>query len=128
MNQKALKNYKSVEILSHSNGKPLKITAKIASGFWSRFKGLQFSKPLSEAEGLLIFPCSSIHTCFMSFSIDAAFIDHEGEITELFYNLNPWRTAIPRQKGVWGVLETKAGVLEKAGLSTGQKLQFLRLE
>src|SRR5215204_7088823 len=46
--------------------------ADIAKNVWTRGKGLLGRRGLPEGEGLVIEPCSSIHTLFMAFPIDVA--------------------------------------------------------
>ena len=92
---------------------------RLANTFWKRFAGLQFRVPLAPDEGLLLTPCSSIHTHWMRFAIDAAMLDENGVVLEIISNLKPWR--IPRRtKGTKSVLETTAGVLS-GHLAVGMK-------
>ena len=62
----------------------------LAKSFYSRLKGLMFQKEMN-GDGLLIDPCRSIHTFFMCFSIDVAFLDKKGTIVKIIRNLPPWR-------------------------------------
>ncbi len=64
----------------------------VARSFWDRLIGLMFrAKPPMNANGLLIEPCNSIHTCFMKYSLDIVFLDNENKIVKVIYNLSPWR-------------------------------------
>ena len=71
-------------------------------------RGLIGVKSLPPDEGLLIERCNCIHTFFMSFAIDATFLDREDRIVKVVRGIRPWRPF------VWGgwravkVLETKA--------------------
>jgi uncharacterized membrane protein (UPF0127 family) len=84
------------------------VRAKVARTFFERAKGLIGTKSLMPGEGLLILRCNSIHTFFMSFPIDAAFLDRNDNVVKVVRNIHPWRLF------VWGgvrarqVLETAA--------------------
>ncbi len=87
----------------------LGVKAKVARTFLERAKGLIGTKDLPSGEGMLILKCNAIHTCFMSFPIDATFLDRDDRVVKVVRDIRPWRTL------VWGgfkavkVLETKAG-------------------
>ena len=82
------------------------VKAKVAKTLFARMKGLIGTKCLRPGEGMLILKCNSIHTFFMSFPIDATFLDRNGNVVKVVRNIRPWRLF------VWGgfravkVLET----------------------
>ena len=84
------------------------VRAHVASGFLARARGLIGRPPPPPGEGLLIPHCNAIHTFFMSYPIDAVFLDKEGRAVKTVHNIRPWRPF------VWGsfrarqVLETAA--------------------
>lgn len=86
----------------------LGVKAKVARTFCERARGLIGARDLAPGEGLLIERCNAIHTFFMSFSIDAVFLDSHGRIVKTVRGIRPWRFF------VWGgwrarsVLETKS--------------------
>ena len=52
----------------------------------------------------MAFPrCRSVHTWFMAYPLDIAFIDEEGEVVEIHCGVKPCRTLGCR--GAWGVIE-----------------------
>jgi uncharacterized membrane protein (UPF0127 family) len=65
--------------------------AETADSFMARFKGLMGVAELPMGRGLLITPCTSIHTFFMKIAIDALFLDHDGAVVEIYHALKPWR-------------------------------------
>lgn len=65
--------------------------AEIAEAFWPRLKGLLGRKQLDPKAGLILRPCSSIHTFFMGFPIDAAFVDSQNRIIKAYHSLPAWR-------------------------------------
>ncbi len=78
-----------------------------ADGFVSRAVGLLGRKDLPVGEGLWIEPCAQIHTFFMSFSIDAVFLDRGLKVVRVLENLPPWRVS-PWITGARSVLELPA--------------------
>lgn len=84
------------------------IKARVARTFPQRARGLIGTKDLAPDEGMLILKCNAIHTFFMSFPIDATFLDKNDQVVKVVRNIRPWRFFI------WGgwrakkVLETKS--------------------
>ena len=82
--------------------------AKVARKLFERIRGLIGTKDLPPDEGMLILKCNAIHTCFMSFPIDAIFLDKNDNVIKTVKNIRPWRFFI------WGgfkavkVLEIKS--------------------
>ena len=81
--------------------------AKVARTFLERARGLIGTKELAPGEGLLIEKCNAIHTFFMSFPIDAYFLDGENRVIKAVKMVRPWRFL------VWGGWRAKK-VLEVA--------------
>ena len=97
--------------LRKSTGELVVARLKVADRFWSRLVGLQFRRSLPPDAGLLVTPCRAIHTCFVRFTIDAAFLDADGRILAVRRNIKPWRFAFgPSQTR--SVLEIPAGAIE----------------
>jgi hypothetical protein len=82
----------------------------IADRFWSRFRGLQFRRMLPVGEGILLAPCSSIHTMWLRFPIDVAMLDHTGKVLAVHNAIRPWRLVFA-PRGTHAVLEAAAGSL-----------------
>ncbi len=97
---------------------------EIARSYWARFWGLMGRRTLNESEGLLIEPCSSIHTMFMRFAIDVIFLDKERRIVKIA-TVRPFRAAVGR--GSHTVLEIPAGTAERNGLEVGDALSLTPL-
>ena len=72
------------------------VKAKVARTLFARMKGLIGTKRLPPGEGMLILRCNAIHTFFMSFPIDAIFLDREDRVLKVVRNIRPWRLF------VWG--------------------------
>jgi uncharacterized membrane protein (UPF0127 family) len=58
-----------------------------------RLVGLMGRASLPPGHALLLDPCASIHTCFMRFAIDVAFLDEENRVVRMVRQLAPWRLA-----------------------------------
>lgn len=93
-----------------------------ADTFSARLFGLIPRRGLGAEEGLWLEPCAMIHMCFMSFAIDAVFLDKELKVLRVIENFRPWRFS-PWVPGARGVLELPAG--RSAGrLGAGDLLEF----
>ena len=78
----------------------------VAESFVVRLRGMLGRRPVA-ANGLplvMAFPrCSSVHTCFMAYPIDIAFIDARGNVLARYENVRPWHMC--SCPGAWAVLE-----------------------
>ena len=89
----------------------------------TRLRGLLGRDGLAEGAALVIEPCTSIHTFFMRFSIDAAFLDKAGRVVRAIPDLRPWRaTRIYPSASL--VVELPAGTLARTGTIEGDELLF----
>ncbi|MBC9070771.1 DUF192 domain-containing protein [Thauera sp. CAU 1555] len=99
----------------------------LAAGFWSRFAGLMLRRPPKGAQGLLLVRCASIHTLFMRYWLDIAWLDGAGRVLACVPDLGPWRARVgPR--GTVHVLELKAGSLAAMGIETGCRIEHPALQ
>ena len=78
----------------------------VAESFTVRLRGMLGRRPIA-ASGLplvMAFPrCSSVHTCFMAYPIDIAFIDRSGNVLACYENVRPWRMC--SHPCAWAALE-----------------------
>lgn len=91
---------------------------EIADSFWTRLWGLQFRRSLRPRAGLLLTPCSSVHTAFVRFPIDVVMLDGSNRVLAVRANVRPWRAVIG-VKGTHAILELPAGT---AQVEVGQML------
>ena len=91
-----------------------------ADHFFSRLAGLLFSPPLQPGQGLLLVPCASVHTAFMTYPIDVVFLDRAGKIRRIVPRLAPWRAAA--SAGAYQTLELAAGEAARLELLAGASL------
>jgi len=104
-----------------TRGAPVVVAGRVARTFWSRFRGLMGVPTLASGAGLVIEPCSSIHTHFMRFPIDVLYVDREHVIAGIDRNLRPWWIGRFYKK-VHYVVELPAG--GAAGCQVGDRLQI----
>ena len=111
----ALQNTRTGEILSTH--------VVIAVDSASRRKGLLGRTEMPAGEALIIAPCSSVHTFFMKFTIDVAFVSRAGKVVRICPDLSPWRIGF----GFWAfaAVELQAGTLERSGTRTGDSLALV---
>ena len=87
--------------------------AKVARSFAERARGLIGTKDLAQGDGLLIEKCNAIHTFFMSFPIDAIFLDGENRVVKTVRDIRPWRFF------VWGGWRAKKVLEVRSAPSRG---------
>ena len=100
------------------------LRVSVANTFLKRLTGLLRHKRLPMDEGLMISPCSNVHTLGMRFPIDVVFLDRMGRVQHVRENLWPWRAA--GNKGSEAVLELAAGGARHHQISIGRELPELR--
>ncbi len=83
-----------------------------ANTFASRLKGLLGTQkpPL---DGIIIYPCQSIHTFFMNYSIDVFFLTRELRLLKSYRALRPWRHTLFYPNAFY-VIETAVNLLPTA--------------
>jgi uncharacterized protein len=93
-----------------------------ASSLWSRCVGLLGTASLTDQQALWLTPCQSIHTLFMRFPIDVAFLDQNGIILAQ-QTLPPWRLS-GWHRQARSVLELRAGLLQATQTQVGDRIIF----
>jgi len=93
----------------------------LAKSFKERLIGLLGRKELKSGLGILLKPCSQIHTLFMHFAIDAVFLDSDDRVLKIVtlkpYRISPW---VIRSKSV---LELPKGTALEV-IEIGDALEF----
>ncbi len=87
----------------------------------SRRQGLLGRSGLANGTALVLAPCWAIHTAFMRFPIDVAFVGRDGRIRRLSSSVRPWR--IRASLGTFAVVELPAGALTQLGQPSGRRAQ-----
>jgi uncharacterized protein len=111
------------KIINQRNGHTVASQAKIARDLLSRSVGLLNRAELSDDEALLIYPCNSIHTFFMKFPIDVAFLDKNHKVVKIVENIQPWRLQSCHFIAK-STLEMTNGSMSRKGLKIGDLLVF----
>ena len=92
-----------------------------ADSWQRRLVGLLGRDGLVAGHGLLLDPCNSVHTLFMRFTIDVAFLDDSGVVVAMNHRLVPWRATRVHLRART-TLELPAGALEAGGVLIGDRL------
>lgn len=84
--------------------------AIIATSFFLRLRGLLFREPLKDNECIVLYPCRSIHTFGMKYSIDILFLDIFGYVVDYKLNVPSSRVYVSSGNSVT-TIEIKSGLL-----------------
>ena len=86
----------------------------------SRRRGLLDRTTFEPGDGMVIAPCEGIHTWFMRFPIDVAFVTRDGVVLSVRHALRPWRLAMSLR--AFAVVELPPGQLQRADIRPGDTL------
>lgn len=95
---------------------------KVADHFMTRLIGLLNKRRLEPGTGLLIEPCSSIHTFGMAFSIDVVTLDRDYRVLGIWRDIRPWRVKV-FSSDTYRVLELASGTVRPSNIEIGDYLQ-----
>lgn len=112
-----------MRLINGRNGAVLAEKVERAQTMTARLRGLLGRPSLPEGEALVIEPCSSIHTFFMRFAIDAAFVARDGRVVRAISAMRPWRATRLYPAAAMAV-ELPAGTLARSGTGEGDVLLF----
>jgi uncharacterized membrane protein (UPF0127 family) len=91
----------------------------------TRRTGLLKHTSLEDGEAMVIAPTSAVHTWFMKFAIDVAFVARDGRVLKTRDRVRPWR--MTGAFGGFAVIEMKAGSLAAADTARGDVLEVVDL-
>lgn len=97
-------------------------SAEEARGFFPRLLGLMFRRCFGRNDGLVLSGCSSIHTCFMRFAIDAVCVDGDCRVVDSASALRPWRFFFPKGRPR-AIVELPSGTIRRCGIRKGDVLR-----
>jgi len=112
-----------VKLVNRRNGAILAARVERASRLWERMRGLLGRRELPQGDALAIEPCNSIHTFFMAFAIDAAFLDRNGKVIRALSDLQPYRASRIHPTAAQ-VVELPAGTLARTDTRAGDEVGF----
>jgi uncharacterized membrane protein (UPF0127 family) len=85
-----------------------------------RRKGLLGRDSLAEGSALVIAPCNAVHTFFMRFPIDIAFVARNGRVVKTRSAVRPSRISFAVR--AFAVIELPAGALARSSTAQGDLL------
>lgn len=112
-----------VRVVNQSKGTVIAERATVARGAWDRGRGLMFRKSLNPGTGLVIDPCSSIHSMWMRFPIDVLYVDRDGAVVRVDAAMRPWRIG-PLFAGGRAVVELPEGAAARSRTERGDRLRY----
>jgi len=107
-------------LLNERTGELVANDVELASTRETRRKGLLGRESLSAEAALVLAPCCSIHTAFMRFPIDVAFVDRDGRVIRFVRDLKPWKIAVSLRARA--AIEFAAGSLRARDVRLGDRL------
>ena len=90
----------------------------------TRNVGLLGRHSLDPGSAMIIVPTNAVHTFFMRFPIDIAFVRKDGCVLKIRRGLPAWRLAAAW--GAYAVVEMAAGSFDLAATATGDRLTVER--
>jgi uncharacterized membrane protein (UPF0127 family) len=112
-----------MRVFNQSKNCQLASDASMADHFFARLKGLLGTKNLPAGRGLLIKPCRQIHMFWMTYAIDAVFIDKDNTVVGLVERIAPGQVS-PMFKKATSCLELPQGTISDTGTAFGDKLDL----
>ena len=112
-----------MRLVNQGSGAVLAERVERAATVRQRLRGLLGRAGLPQGEALVIEPCTSIHTFFMRFSIDAAFLARDGRVLRAIGSMRPWRATRVYPSAAM-VVELPAGTLDRTATREGDVLVF----
>jgi uncharacterized membrane protein (UPF0127 family) len=112
----------TVRVSNGTRGEVLAERCEVARSFLARGRGLMGRAELAAGAGLLIEPCSSVHSFFMRFPIDVVFADKAHRVVGLTRAMPPNRP----YAGAWRaryVVELPAGTIDATRTAVGDLLK-----
>jgi|SRR5690625_100881 len=112
-------------IVNKNNQKIIAKNVTYTTNVWQRLTGLMGRKSLKQDSAFFIYPCQQVHTFFMRFSIDCAFIDDNYKVIKLYESLKPWRIS-RKVSRAYGVIEFPAGTIKSTSVKEQDTLRFIK--
>lgn len=109
-------------IINRGNKVVLVSELRIAQTFWQRLMGLLGTSRLAPEQGLLICPCSSVHTVGMRYPIDVLFLDKNLKVLKVISSLPAMRAVVCLKSCM--ALEISGGMAAKTNTTAGDQLEI----
>lgn len=101
----------------------ISMRVELANTFWSRLVGLLNRSSLDDDQGILLIPCTSIHTFGMRFAIDVVFLDRDGRVLGFADGVKSNRIRVA-PRGTVMVMEVADGNRSRTGIHLDDCLIF----
>jgi uncharacterized protein len=101
------------------------IATRVETAFDSaaRRRGLLGRDGLEAGCALIIAPCSSVHTAFMRFALDLAFVARDGTVMKVAAGVAPWRVRLTFR--AFAVVEMASGSALSQRVRAGDVLELV---
>lgn len=83
-----------MRVVNTSKNTILADNAELADTFSKRLIGLLSRKSLNKGEALILSPSNSVHSVFMRFTIDVAFLDKTGKVVATLPAFKPFQLSL----------------------------------
>jgi len=110
-------------MVNATRGAALGSRIRLADTWWSRLRGFLARPEPIIGDGILLSPCSKIHTFGMRFPLDILFLDRKGRVLAMYPEVRPWRMT-PRIRNSAYALELPAGTIDHSGTQVGDRLTW----
>jgi hypothetical protein len=112
-----------MKIINQTNNAILADKAVLANTPFARVRGLLGKKQLNPGEGIILRPCTSIHTFLMRFPIDILFVDKNNKIIKPISNLKPFRLT-PIYFNAAFAIELPTGTIASTSTAPGDEVLY----
>ena len=114
---------KRVQVTNSTRGRELGGRVILADWFWPRLRGLIARPRIEPGEGLMIVPCRGVHMYLMTYPIDVALMNRDGEVVAMY------RELAPGARTHWHgdahhALEVPAGMLAETHTTLGDRIAW----
>lgn len=114
---------KSIRIINLTTKKTIYKKALLTTNFKDRFLGLMMKRPPLDFDALVIDKCDAIHTFFMRFDIDVAFLNRDKVVVAVEKRLSPFKIS-KFVTGAYYVIESVSMDNFENSFSVGDVIDF----
>lgn len=111
-----------ISIVNRTQQSVVCASASLADTFRTRLFGLLGRRGLADDAGLLLKPCSGVHTFGMAFAIDIVSLDKSDRVIGIYQEIGPWKVR-GLSLHTRSVLELPAGQIRRSGVALGDRLE-----
>ncbi len=97
--------------------------ARVAASMLTRMRGLIGRRTLARGEGLVIGPCSGVHTFFMRMPLDVVFLNRHNQVVCSVSGLPTW-AMLPWVRGAARAIELPVGTVHESRTAVGDLLSI----